>query len=134
MVLLQLKFIAPRTLDAVKEPQTIEPTSWTHHKDETGLLLDTANWNIESGSCTSRIDLWYVNQDLHTMQPLSEEMEEGFEPLTYSFAVSMIGQIAGKDKLMEYLDSLQQVYKTAPCQNKQSNEQSENQTKINQNG
>lgn len=121
MVLLQLNFIAPKTLDAVKEPQTIEPASWTHHKVETGLLLDTANWNIESGSCTSRIDLWCVNQDLHTMQPITEEMENGFEPLTYSFAVSMIGQLAGKDKLINYLESLQEIFNTAPSQDRQSN-------------
>jgi hypothetical protein len=122
MVLLPLRFIAPKILDAVKEPQTIAPCSWTHHIDQTDLMLDTSNWNVESGSCTSSIDLWCVNQELHTMQPLSEEMEEGFEPLSYSFAVSMIGQLAGKDKLIDYLERLQEVFKTAPSQQRPSNQ------------
>ncbi len=110
MEVLPLRFTSPKELNALKEAQASEPVIWQLFETEDVLELNTENWHIATADLSVQIDAWEVNEQTHQMRPKSQETVEGFVPLDYPFAVSMIGQIGNKQLLQSYLVSLQNLY------------------------
>lgn len=110
METLILKFVSPKALNELGTSGKIEREIWLEDQTEEQLELDTHDWVISSSTEQGSIDLWEVNQKTHRMRLKSGNASDGFEPLDYSFAVSMIGQIGNKKNLQDYLNSLQKIY------------------------
>lgn len=110
METLTLKFVSPKILNELGEARSHEPELWLEEGTEDELELDTCDWNISSSAQQATIDQWEVNQMTHRMRLKSGNSSDGFEPLDYPFAISMIGQIGNKQNLQDYLDSLQKIY------------------------
>ncbi len=112
MEVLSLQFVSPRVLNELGMAQMIDSSNWTLEETGEGLELDTGDWMIRSGDTQAVIDRWEVNQTTHEMRIKSGTDTDGFEPLDYTFAVSMIGQVGNKKNLQDYLDSLQRIFLT----------------------
>lgn len=110
MEILTLKFVSPKLLNELGEASPQNPQSWFLVDTQDELELNTANWVIATSSEQAIINQWEVNESTHTMRIKTGSSSEGFEPLDYPFAVSMIGQIGNKTHLQDYLNSLQQIY------------------------
>lgn len=93
METLILKFVSPKILNELGESCTIEKEIWLEDHTEDELELDTQDWFIRSSTEQATINLWEVNQKTHRMRLKKDSSSDGFEPLDYPFAVSMIGQI-----------------------------------------
>lgn len=110
METLILKFVSPKALNELGTSGKIEREIWLEDQTEEQLELDTHDWVISSSTEQGSIEQWEVNQKTHRMRLKSGNASDGFEPLDYSFAVSMIGQIGNKKNLQDYLNSLQKIY------------------------
>lgn len=116
-----LKFVSPKVLNELGESRMIERKIWLEDQTEEELELDTYDWVISSSTKQGVIDEWEVNQETHRMRLKTCNSSDGFEPLDYSFAVSMIGQIGNKKNLQDYLNSLQKIYMIIVSENKKIN-------------
>ena len=110
MEILTLKFVSPKLLNELGEASPQNRQSWFLEDTQDELELNTANWVIGTSTEQAIINQWEVNESNHTMRIKTGNSSEGFEPLDYPFAVSMIGQIGNKKHLQDYLTSLQQIY------------------------
>lgn len=116
-----LKFVSPKVLNELGESRMIERKIWLEDQTEEELELDTHNWVISSSTEQGVIDQWEVNQETHRMRLKTSNSLDGFKPLDYPFAVSMIGQIGNKKNLQDYLNSLQKIYMIIVSENKKIN-------------
>lgn len=110
---LTLQFKSPKALNELSKAQSVEKKNWYYHQTELLLELDTASWSISSGASVGKIDNWMINEDTCEMILYEDALTssvEGFSPLDYPFAVSMIGQIGSSAYLQDYLESLKEVY------------------------
>lgn len=110
MEIIKLQFTSPKELNELKQAQQSNPVFWTLHGTDEDLELNTEDWHICSETTQAKIDQWEVNEGLYQMKLSSSNPVEGFKPLDYPFAVSMIGQIGNKALLQCYLSSLQDIY------------------------
>lgn len=116
-----LKFVSPKVLNELGHSRMIEREIWLEDQTEDQLELDTHNWVISSSTEQGVIDQWEVNQETHRMRLKTSNSSDGFKPLDYPFAVSMIGQIGNKKNLQDYLNSLQKIYMIIVSENKKIN-------------
>lgn len=111
-----LNFQSPSSLNNAKEIVKAKTHLWTHCEykgfDNGVLELNIEKWEITCPEKEIRgsISEWMVNEADYTMKLKSEDTEGNFEPLSYPFAVSMLGQIIPSNKLIDYLKTLQRVY------------------------
>jgi hypothetical protein len=110
METLILKFVSPKVLNELVESCMIEKGIWLEDQTQDELKIDTQDWFISSSTEQATINLWEVNQKTHRMRLKKGSSSDGFEPLDYPFAVSMIGQIGNRKNLQDYLNSLQKIY------------------------
>ena len=110
MEILPLQFVSPKVLNGLGQARSIDREMWLHDETDEELELDTEDWTICSETEQAKINRWEVNQSTHRMRLRTGSSSDGFEPLDYPFAVSMIGQIGNKQNLQDYLASLQEIY------------------------
>lgn len=110
MEILPLEFVSPKVLNELGNAQMLDSSIWILHETNEKLELDTESWTIRSGETQGIIDQWEANQNTNEMRLKSEFWEEDFEPIDFTFAVSMIGQIGNKQHLQNYLASLQRIF------------------------
>lgn len=122
MEIIKLQFTSPKELNELKQAKQSNPVFWTFHDTEEHLELNTEDWHICSEATQAKIDQWEVNENLHQMKLTSSDPVEGFKPLDYPFAVSMIGQIGNKPVLQSYLSSLQEIF-LAPSKDEENNQE-----------
>lgn len=110
-----LNFISPTKLDELKDGEKIEKQLWSYDGLENGtLVLDPNSWTIscDGNGQEASIDKWLVDEEAHSMKiGNADEAANGFKVLDYPFAVSMIGQLCDSNDLLNYLQSLQDVFK-----------------------
>lgn len=133
MEVIPLQFTSPKQLNTLQEAQVSEPVFWHLFETEDVLELNTQNWHISTPNITAKIDEWEVNEQNHKMKLQGTEKIEGFTPLDYPFAVSMIGQIGNSNLLQSYLSSLQAIYLTTSIDKKEYNLDENTETSKNEN-
>lgn len=101
-----LLFESPSYLNNLTSQTMVSPKQWQTPTGES-LSINTDNWTISSSTQSAPITEWLVNESNYQMTLSGEQ--GGFEPLTQTFAISMIGQLFPKD-LLQYLTSINQVY------------------------
>ncbi|MCD8268741.1 MAG: hypothetical protein LUD46_10050, partial [Parabacteroides sp.] len=114
MAKINLKFESPELLNSSVNMLSKEGRIWQYADNQGELLLDIDNWMIECPSLDKQgiITDWEVNEGFYAMKLANDNVEGNYETISYPFAVSMIGQIADKEVLSTYLESLQQVFLT----------------------
>lgn len=112
-----LDFQSPSKLNEATEVTKTEKQLWVHAEfkgfDNGVLELDLVTWKIScpEKNVSAPINQWMVDEENYIMKLHSENIEGNFKPLDYTFAVSMLGQFLPKEKLIEYLKALQEIYK-----------------------
>ncbi|MBD8388060.1 hypothetical protein [Dysgonomonas sp. BGC7] len=120
-----LEFISPKELNNLASSVEKKGRSWRYVGEEDSILtLDTNDWTIEceKKAIKALITDWIVDESQYVMKVKSDPVEDNFEDLSYSFAVSMIGQLVDKKELINYLSSLQTVYLNASPRSSDENE------------
>lgn len=110
MEILSLQFVSPKVLNELGQAKMVDCETWLYDETDEKLELNTEDWTICSESEQAKINRWEVNQSTHRMRLRTGSSSDGFEPLDYPFAVSMIGQIGNRQNLQDYLASLQEIY------------------------
>lgn len=101
-----LIFESPNYLNRLTTQVEVNPKQWTT-PDGKSLGINTENWTISSDSQFAAITEWFVDENKYQMT--LENGQEGFVPLSQTFAISMVGQLFPKD-LIKYLSSIDEVY------------------------
>lgn len=111
--MIKLIFKSPSELNSLSSASKLSPTEWKFQSKEGVVLeLNTDNWEISTGDSSTKIDKWVVDETNYTMD--LKENDPNLKELDYAFAVSMIGQLVDRTKLIEYLKSLGEVYNMKP--------------------
>lgn len=108
-----LKFKSPKLLNELTKAKELESKNW-FYVDGTQLELDINSWEISSKDVSKKINIWMVNEEKYLMKLESDEHDETFYKLDFTFAVSMIGQVADKKDLIKYLKDLEKIYSSSP--------------------
>lgn len=111
---LELKFVAPRVLDELREAKPLDKEQWFYNADKTmPLSLDIENWQIccEANNINAHITEWRVNQDSNAMVVDNEESD--YEKISFPFSAAMLGQIVRKEDLIRFLGELQEAFEIA---------------------
>lgn len=106
----KLVFKSPTYLNNLSVAEEVVAKPWTTPGGEE-LEINTENWTIFSSSTSASITDWFVNETAYQMT--TESGQAGFEPLSQTFAVSMVGQLFPKDSLIKYIQSISAVYSMA---------------------
>jgi len=111
--MIKLIFKSPSELNSLSSASKLSPTEWKFKSQDGEVLeLDTENWQILYSGSSTKIDKWVVDESNYTMD--LKENNPNLKDLDYAFAVSMIGQLVDRTKLIEYLKSLGEVYNMKP--------------------
>ena len=123
----KMKFCSPTKLNNLEDGGFTETQNFVFPEIDNGeLTLDIDNWDVvcEDNGIKAKLDTWYVNEDLGMM---CNEPKEGYVKIDYPFAVSMVGQLCEPSQLINYLQSLEQLFEVkrkegTPNSDKESNE------------
>jgi hypothetical protein len=132
---IKLEFKSPKALNDLKQGEEVAKEIWKYFKiPNSELTIDLENWNIEcsENSKKDKITNWLVNEQEHQMQLNDETEIDNFEELSYTFAVSMLGQLVDRVDLIKYLTSLQVAFEIKAKEKTEENKE-ENPTDNNLN-
>lgn len=116
--MIQLIFKSPKELNSLSSSTNLTAHEWRFKSIDGSILeLNTDNWEISNGQLSVKINKWGVDES-NKLMDLKDNNKE-LDDLDYAFAVSMIGQLVDRSKLIQYLKSLSEVYE---MKNEESND------------
>jgi len=108
-----LEFMSPNELNSLATSIEKKGKLWKYiGEEDSNLVLDISDWTIECDKKAIKTPItdWVVDESQYTMKIKDDSTDGNFEDLSYSFAVSMIGQLVDKNELVRYLSSLQTIF------------------------
>jgi hypothetical protein len=105
----KLQFHSPKWLNLLKEPSSTSPQAWTFEEDgkpvDAFIDLEKLVIGSEDGLISSPLMLCFVDEGNRVFFP-KKPTEKDSEPVTYTFAASMVGQLAKGAELVAALKAL----------------------------